>query len=328
MKRREFLGIIGGVASWPLATHAQQPERMRRIGILMPFPPENAERQTQVRAFRDELRKRGWASGVNVQFDERWTVDNMELIRSAAANLVELNPDVILAVGGRVIPILMKLTRSIPIVIPGGSDPVARGYVDSLAHPGGNVTGFAFQEDSIIGKQLQTLKEIAPDVARISMIHNPDNPAGAFAARAFEAAARPLGIDTAIVNIHGLSDIERAVAGAAAQPKAGIFVPLDATIDGLAKQTIATVDRHRLPAIYPERMFVVSGGLVSYGTDRVDLYRRCASYVDRILHGEKASDLPYQQPTKYNLVINLKTAKALGLTVPPKLLFTADEVIE
>lgn len=161
------------------------------------------------------MRKRGWASGLNVQFDERWTIDNMELIRSAATNLVELNPDVILAVGGRVIPILMKLTRSIPIVIPGGSDPVARGYVDSLARPGGNVTGFAGQEDSIIGKQLQTLKEIAPDVVRVTMIHNPDNPSGAFAARAFEAAARPLGVDTAIVHIHGLSDIEHAMAVAA-----------------------------------------------------------------------------------------------------------------
>ncbi len=221
VRRRDLIKSIGGVAAWPLAAHAQQGERMRRIGILMPYPPTNTEMQARVRAFREELQKRGWAAGVNAQFDERWTSDNMDLIRSAATNLVELNPDAILAVGGRVIPILMELTRSIPIVTPGGSDPTARGYAKSLAHPGGNVTGFATMELSVISKMLQTLKEIAPNLTRVSMI-----------------------------------------------------------------------------------------------------------YVDRILRGEKAGDLPFQLPTKYELVINLKTAKALGLTIPPKLLFTADEVIE
>ena len=184
MRRRAFIAALGGAAVWPLAARAQT-ERMRRIGVLMPYSPGDAERQMRVRAFREELRKRGWALGVNVQFDQRWTADNMELIRSAAENLVELSPDAILAVGGRVIPILMKLTRSIPIVIPGGTEPVERGYVQSLAHPGGNVTGFAVMEGSVIGKQLQTLKEIAPQLVRISMIYNPDNPAGAFTARAF-----------------------------------------------------------------------------------------------------------------------------------------------
>jgi putative ABC transport system substrate-binding protein len=327
MRRREFIAALGGAAAWPLAAGAQN-ERVRRVGILMPYPPGNAERQIRVRAFREELRKRGWASGVNIQFDERWTVDNMELIRSAAENLVELNPDAILAVGGRVIPILMKLTRSIPIVYPGGSDPVERGYVESLAHPGGNVTGFAVMETSVIGKQLQTLKEIAPHLVRISTIYNPDNPAGASMARVFEDEARSLGVETAIVHIHGLSDIERAVANAAKQANGGIYVPLDVTIDRLIEQTVATMARHGLPAIYPERFFVTSGGLVSYATNRADLYRGAATYVDRILRGEKAGDLPYQQPTKYELVINLKTAKALGLDVPPNLLFTADEVIE
>jgi putative ABC transport system substrate-binding protein len=282
--------------------------------------------QARVRAFREELRKRGWAASVNAQFDERWTSDNMDLVRSAAANLVELNPDVIFASGARVIPILMELTRSIPIVTPSGSDLIERGTAGSLARPGGNVTGFGSIELSIIGKMLQTLKEIAPNVAHVSMILNPDNPTPY--ARAFESAAGPVGIEPIIAHIHNLGDIERAVAAAAAQPNGGIFVPLDVTMITFMHETIATIARHRLPAIYSERVFVTSGGLVSYGTDRVEPYRSAASYVDRILRGEKAGDLPFQLPTKYQLVINLKTAKALGLTIPPNLLFTADEVIE
>jgi putative ABC transport system substrate-binding protein len=329
LKRREVIALLGGaVAAWPLAARAQQDERVRRVGILMPYSPADVEIQARMRAFREELRKRGWASGVNVQFDERWTLDNMDLIRSAATNLVELKPDAILAVGGRVIPVLLQLTRTIPIVIPGGTEPVARGYIASLAHPGGNVTGLAVMEDSVYGKMLQTLKEIAPYLARVSIIYNPDNPSGAVMARVIEAAAGRLGIEPVIAQIHGLSDIERAVAAAAAQPNGGIFVQLDVTITALAEQTVAIVARHRLPAIYPERVFVTSGGLAFYGTDRMNLYRGAASYVDRILRGEKPGDLPYQQPTKYDLVINLKTAKEFGLSIPPKLLFTADEVIE
>jgi putative ABC transport system substrate-binding protein len=327
MRRRAFIAALGGAAVWSLAARAQT-ERIRRIGILMPYPVGDIERQMRVRAFREELRKRGWAAGVNVQFDERWTGDNVELIRSTAENLVALNPDAILAVGGRVIPVLMKMTRSIPIVIPGGTEPVERGYVQSLARPGGNVTGFAVMEASILGKQLQTLKEMAPHLLHISMIYNPDNPSGAVTVRPFEDAARPLGVETTVAHIHGLSDIEHAVATTAKQDNGGILVPPDVTIDRLTEQTVAIIARHGLPAVYPERFFVVSGGLVSYGTNRADLYRRAATYVDRILRGEKPGDLPYEQPTKYDLVINLKTAKSIGLTVPPKLLFTADEVIE
>jgi len=314
------------VVSWPLVAQAQG-ERVRRIGIVMPFPPTNAEMQARVRAFRDELRKRGWAASVNVQFDERWTGDNMDLIRSAATNLVELNPDVILAVGGRVVPILMELTHSIPIVNPGGSDPVGRGYAESLARPGRNVTGFAIMELSVVSKMLQTLKEISPNITHISMIYNPDNPAGALYARSFQSAAGLVGVEPTVTHIHGLAEIERAVA-AAAQPNGGIFVPPDVTIAAFTEQTVAAVARHRLPALYSEREFVTKGGLVYYGTNRIELYRGAASYVDRILRGEKASDLPYQQPTKYEMVINLQTAKAMGLTIPSKLLFTADEVIE
>jgi putative tryptophan/tyrosine transport system substrate-binding protein len=328
MRRRAFLSILGtALASWPLVVRAQN-ERVRKIGILMPFPPTNADVQARVRAFKEELRKRGWAASVNVQFDERWTGDNMDLIRSAATNLVDLSPDAILAVGGRVVPILMELTTSIPIVNPGGSDPVGRGYAESLARPGRNVTGFAIMELSVVSKMLQTLKEIAPNTTHISMVYNPANPAADLYVRSFQSAAAQLGLEPIIIHIRGLADIERAATAAAAQPNGGVFVPPDVTTIGLVEQTVAAFARHRLPVLYSEREFVAKGGLVYYGTDRIEVYRGAASYVDRILRGEKPSDLPYQQPTKYELVINLQAAKALGLTIPPKLLFTADEVIE
>jgi ABC-type uncharacterized transport system substrate-binding protein len=328
MQRREFISLVGGAAAWPLVARAQQGERVRRIGILMPYPPRAAGPQERVRAFREELRKRGWASSVNVQFDERWVGDNMDLIRSAVTNLVELNPDVILATGGRVIPILMGLTRSIPIVIPGGSDPVARGYAESLAHPGRNVTGFARMELSVIGKMLQILKELAPEVSRVCMIFNPDNPAGVLFARAFESAAGPLGVEPTVAHVHGLADIENAIAAMAARPNSGIFFASDLTIEASSDQVVAAITRHGLPAIYSERSFVTSGGLVYYGTDRIELYRRAASYVDRILRGEKPAELPVQAPTKFEFVINAKTANALGLTIPESVLVRADEVIE
>jgi putative ABC transport system substrate-binding protein len=327
VRRRNFIGGLGCAAAMPLAARAQS-ERVRRIGILMPYPPGDAEKRAHVRALRDELRKRGWASGVNVQFDERWAGDDMDQIRASAENLVELNPDAILAVGGRVIPILMKLTSVIPIIIPGGTDPVERGYVRSLARPGGNVTGFAIMEASVIGKQLQTLKEIAPHLGRMVMIYNPDNPSGAFTSRSFAEAARPLGIETAIAHIHGLPDIEQAAAAVASQANSGIFIPLDVTIDEFAEQTVAAIARHGIPAVYPERFFVDKGGLVSYGTDRPGLYRSAASYVDRILRGEKPAEMPIEQPSSFELVINLRTARALGVEIPAALLARADEVIE
>ena len=329
MRRREFIRLLGGAAAagWPLAAYAQT-TKVARIGALMPFPSEGTEAQARMRAFREELRKRGWAAGVNVQFDERWTGDNMDLIRSSAAALVALNPDVILAVGGRVIPILMAQTSTIPIVIPGGSEPVERGYVESLAHPGRNITGFATAEVSVVGKMLQTLKEIAPQTAHVAIIYNPDNPGASLYDKAFAAAAEPLGVEPIVAHVHGLSDIEHTVAALAAKTDGGIIVASDLTIEALAEQTVAVIERYRLPAIYPLRSFVLHGGLAYYGTDRLDLYRGAASYVDRILRGEKAADLPYQQPINYQLVINMKTAKALGLSVPSMLLFTADEVIE
>jgi putative ABC transport system substrate-binding protein len=328
MRRREFITLLGGAAAWPVVARAQQGEQMRRIGILIPYPPGDAEIQARVRAFREELRKRGWASGVNVQIDERWTIDNMDLIRSAAANLVELKPDAILATGGRVIPLLLEMTRVIPIVIPGGLDPVRRGWAESMARPGGNITGFATMELSLIGKTLQMLKESAPNIARAAIICNPDNPEAAVFARSFQSAAEMLAVEPIVSYVHGIADIERAVATVAAHPNAGIFFPLDLTINAFMEQIVALVTQHRIPAAYSERFAVERGGLMFYGADRTGLYRSAASYVDRILRGEKPGDLPYQQPTKYDLVINLKTAKSLGLDIPSKLLFTADEVIE
>jgi len=328
VKRREFITLVGGAAAWPLAAHSQHAERMRRVGILMPYAPSDIDARARVRAFREELRKNGWVSDINVQFDERWTIDNLDLIRSAATNLVELKSDVIVATGGRVIPVLAQTTRSIPIVVPGGIDPVGRGYAESLARPGGNITGFATMELSVIGKMLQTLKEIAPHLSRVTIISNPDNAAGAFITRSAQAAAGPLGIEMVPAPIRGLADIERVVAEAAMRPDSGVFVPLDLTINPVMEQTVAAIARHRLPAVYAERIAIPLGGLVFYGVDRIDIFRRAAGYVDRILKGEKPGDLPYQQPTKYELVLNRKAAKALGLEIPTKLLFTADEVIE
>jgi putative ABC transport system substrate-binding protein len=330
MWRRDFITLAGGAAvlAWCPAAHALQGERMRHVAILMPYPPSEVEYQARVRAFRQELGKLGWRSDVNVQLDERWTSDNMDLIRAEAANLVELKPDVIVAVGGRVIPVLMQLTRSIPIIVPGGANPVERGWAESLARPGGNVTGFSQLELSIVGKQMEVLKQIVPGISRVAAIHNPDNPVAAFYLRSFQSSAGPLSIEPVVAPIHGLPDIERVVESLADQRNCGILFLPDVTTNALRDQVIALVARHRVPAIFTERAFVLHGGLASYGSDRIDIFRRAASYVDRVLRGEKPGDLPYQQPTKYELLINLKTAKALGLTVPPSLLATADEVIE
>ncbi|MGB9016153.1 MAG: ABC transporter substrate-binding protein [Pseudolabrys sp.] len=329
MRRREFITLIGGAtATWPLAAWAQQGGGMRRIGILMPYPPSDTENQSRVGALRQELQRLGWTRGANIEFDERWTTDNMDLVRANAANLVELKPDVIVAIGGRVIPVLMQLTRTVPIIIPGSSSPVEAGFIKSLARPGGNVTGFATLELSVIGRILETLKQIAPGTSRVAMIYNPDNPAAINYRGPFESSALPLAVQPIIAPIHSIADIERAIEALAAQPNGGVFFPPDITTFTLCDQVNTILARHRVPAIYTDRRCVTSGGLVSYDADRTDIFRRTASYVDRVLRGEKPGDLPFQQPTKYQLTINLKTAKALGLTVPTTLLATADEVIE
>ena len=327
--RRHFITLLGGAAAWPLVARAQQAgERIRRIGILMPFPKSNAEVQARIRTFRQELARLGWSDGRNVQFDERWPTDNMDLVRADAANLVAVNPDVIVTTGDRVIPILTRLTRSIPIVVAATSDPIASGAVKSLARPGGNVTGFSLIEFSIFGKMLETLKRLAPGISRVGMMYNPDNPVGAASLRAFEMVAEPLAVQPINLPIHDLADIERAIATLAEQPNGGILFPPDVTIFALRAQLSALLARYRVPAISIYSALTAAGGLVSYGTDRVAMFRQSASYVDRILRGEKPGELPFQQPSMYRLVINLKAAKALGLTVPNTLLVAADEVIE
>ena len=329
MKRRDFIRLLGGAAAtWPLAARAQQSGHARRVGIVMPYAKGDSEYEVRIRAFKQELAKLGWADGGNIQFDEHWTTDNMDMVRTHAANLVASNPDIIVAIGGRVIPILMRLSGSIPIVIPGASDPVGVGWAKSLARPGGNVTGFTLFELSILGKSLEILKQLAPTAVRVALIYNSDNPNTVFYRRTFETAAGPLAIEPIAFPIHGLADIDRAVTSLADRQNSGIFFPPDVTINALRDEVVGLVARRGLPAVYSESFFVKIGGLASYAADRVDMFRRSAGYVDRILRGEKPGDLPFQQPTKYELMINRTAARALGLELSPALLALADEVIE
>jgi len=328
MRRRKVMALIGAVAVWPLVSRAQQTAPRRRIAVLMPFPKGQPDLQVRVLAFRQELARLGWSEGNNVIFDERWSTDNLDLVRSDAENLVALNPDVIVMVGDRVIPILTKITRSIPIVVATTSDPIPSGAVESLAHPGGNVTGFSMIEFSMFGKMLEILKRLAPNISRVGMMYNPDNPVAAAYSRWFEEAARQISVLPIDLRIHDIADVERAVAGLADQPNGGILCAPDLTITSLRTQVSTLFARYRVPAIFTSSLFTAAGGLVSYGPDTVLMFRQSASYVDRILRGEKPGDLPFQQPTAYRLVINLGTAKSLGLAVPDTLLMAADEVIE
>jgi ABC-type uncharacterized transport system substrate-binding protein len=328
MKRREFITLLGSAtAIWPLAALAQS-ERLRRVGILMPFPESDTEGQTRVRAFKQELQRLGWIEGSKVQFDERWTTDNMDLVRANAASLLELKSDVIVASGNRVIPILKQMTREVPIIIATAVDPVGAGLVASLAHPGGNITGFSILEVSVIGKMLALLKQIAPKASRSALIYNPDIPSTVLYERSFKAAATSLAVEPIVAHIHGMADIERVIQTMARTQNGGIIFPPDITLNALREQIVATVARNRVPAIYSDTVFTTSGGLATYGADRTDNFRKAASYVDRILRGEKPGDLPIQEPTKYEFVINLKTAKALGLEISPMLVALADKVIE
>jgi putative tryptophan/tyrosine transport system substrate-binding protein len=328
MRRREFIGLLGGAVAWPLAGRAQQVGRMRRVAILMPFPKGDAEYAARVRAFQQELEKLGWVEGVTIQFDERWTTDNMDIVRAETAALVASNPDAVLATGARVIPILLQLSRSIPIVIPGSSDPVGVGWVTNLARPGGNITGFTLLESSIVSKSLDLLRQITPTIVRVGLIYNPDNPNTVFYRRTFEAAASSLRIEPIALPIHSLVEIDHAIATLADRQNTGALFPSDVTTTALRNEIVALVARRRLAAIYSDPAFTKIGGLAFYGPDRIDLFRRSAAYVDRILRGEKAGDLPFQQPTKYEFLLNLRAAKALSLELSPALLALADEVIE
>jgi ABC-type uncharacterized transport system substrate-binding protein len=329
MRRRKFLAVLcGALAAWPLATRAQQGERIRRIGVLFPAAATDVQFQTWLGAFLQGLALLGWSIGSNVRIETRWATSNSAEFRRNAAELAALAPDVIMAHGSSPVRALLEVTRTIPIVFPVVIDPVGAGLVDSLARPGGNATGFAGMDYGMAGKWLELLKEIAPSVTRVAIIRDPAISAGIGQFGAIASAAPSLRTEVTPVNVRDPAEIERGISAFAQAPNGGLIV----TASGLAvdhRQLIVTLAaRHKLPAVYYERFFVTAGGLTSYGPDFVDQYRRAAGYVDRILKGEKPADLPVQTPTKFELVINLTTAKALGLSVPPPLLARADEVIE
>jgi len=329
MKRREFITLLGAAVVWPLAARAQQRERIRRVGVLMPFTADDAEGQARLLAFAQGLQQLGWAVGGNLRIDTRWSAGDAEPNRTYAAELLALTPDVILAVGGAVVPSLLQATRTVPIVFTGTPDPVGAGFVESLARPGGNVTGFTpFLEFGISAKWLELLKEIAPHVTRAAVIRDPALATGVGQLGAIQSVAPSLGVELRPLGVRDAGEIERAITGFARSPNGGLIVT-GSTLVVVHRNLIVTLAaRHKLPAVYYERMFAAAGGLISYGPDQIDQYRQAAGYVDRILRGEKPADLPVQAPTKYDLVLNLKTAKAMGLTVPETLLARADEVIE
>jgi putative tryptophan/tyrosine transport system substrate-binding protein len=294
----------------------------------MPYLESDAEVQDRVAAFRQELQGRGWRVGENLQFEERWATDDMRRVRSAVTELVAAKPDAILATGARVMPVLKQQTQSIPVVFAATSDPVGRGLVASLARPGGNMTGFALRDTVFVDKLLELLKEIAPGVRRVAIIFNPDNPSSLQNVQAFQEAAARLEIASVIAPLRQPIDPERIIAEQAREPNTALLFPSDLTILGQRDRIVSAAHANRIPAIYADRAMVVGGGLISYGPDRKDLFRRSAEYVDRILRGESPADLPVQQPTSFELALNLKAAQMLGLDVPPNLLARADDVIE
>jgi ABC-type uncharacterized transport system substrate-binding protein len=329
MKRREFITLLGGAAAaWPLAARAQQGGGMRRIGVLIQVAEGDPQARIEVAAFLRGLHELGWSEGHNLRIDTRWGGGDADRIRQYAAELVALAPEVVLAPGGTVVGALQQASRTVPIVFVTVTDPVGRGYIASLAQPLGNATGFTSFEYGMGGKWLEVLKEIAPRVTRAAVLRDPVITAGIGYLGAIHALAPSIGVQVTPVDVRHTSDIERAVAAFARTPNGGLIVTADPAAIAHREAIITLAARHRLPAVYPYRHFVADGGLMSYGIESADQYRQAAGYVDRILKGEKPGDLPVQQPTKYELVINLKTARALGLEVPDTLLSTADEVIE
>lgn len=329
MQRREFITLFGGAAAtWPLAAHAQQGERMRRIGILTATASDDVEGQARLAAFQQGLRQLGWADGRNMRIDTRWAGANAADIRKHAAELVALAPDVILSTGGASLAPLMQTTRTVPIVFANVPDPVGSGIVKSLARPGGNATGFMQFEYSLSAKWPELLKQIAPGVTRVAVLWDPAITLGIGQFAVIQSVAPLLGVEVSPVNMSDTKEIEGDVAALARSPNGGLIVTASALTTLHRDLIIALAARHKLPAIYFQRIFIAEGGLISYGPDLFDQFRGAAAYVDRILKGDKPADLPVQAPTKYQLAINLKTAKALGLTVPPSVLARADEVIE
>jgi putative tryptophan/tyrosine transport system substrate-binding protein len=328
MRRREFVTLLGSAATaWSLAARAQQPTGTRRIGVLMNFRSDDPEGKARFAAFMQALQKLGWNEGENVRTDVRWAEDDMERARKYSEELVGLNPDVILASASQSVTALQRITRSVPIVFANVLDPVGAGYVTSLARPGGNITGFTVSEYNIAGKWLELLKQIAPRVTRIAVIRDPAlaNGIGQFAAIQTAASSA---VDLSVIDPRDLGELKRALDTLAREPNGGLIVTGSTSAAAHHELINSLALGHQLPAIHAFRYGVLSGGLASYGPNTIDIYRRAATYVDRILKGAKPSDLPVQAPNKYELVINLKTAKTLGLEIPPSLLATADEVIE
>jgi putative ABC transport system substrate-binding protein len=329
LQRREFITLFGGAAiAWPLIARAQQGEQMRRVGVLLPATADDAEFQAWVGAFLQALAQLGWTIGHNVRIDTRWATTNAADIRRHAAELAALAPDVILASGTSTVGPMLQATRTVPVVFPVVVDPVGAGFVDSLARPGGNATGFLLFEYGLSGKWLELLKEVAPGVTRVAVLRDPATPTGIGQFGVIQAAAPALRVEVSPLNVRDAGEIERGVAAFARSSNGGLILS-GGNRAILHRDLIVTLAaRHKLPAVYADRFFVAAGGLISYGPDRIDQYRRAAGYVDRILKGEKPADMPVQAPTKYETVINLKAAKALGLAVPPSVLARADEVIE
>ena len=327
MKRREFITLLGGAAAWPLAARAQQPDRMRRIGVFMNLASDDAEGQARNAAFLQGLQEAGWAVGRNVRIEYRWGAGDPELFRRYAAELVALAPDVILASGASMYA-LQQVTREVPIVFVQVPDPVGAGIVLSMARPGRNATGFTPFEYGVSAKWLELLKEIAPRVTRAAVVRDPAIPTGTGQLGAIQSVAPSFGVELSPVDVRDVREIEGTVAAFARGSNGGLIVTASALAVVHREVIITLATRYKLPAVFFLRSFVTDGGLISYGPDSMDQFRRAAGYVDRILKGEKPADLPVQAPTKYELVINLKTARALGLDVPPTLLARADEVIE
>jgi putative ABC transport system substrate-binding protein len=328
MRRREFIALIGCGAAWPLAAMAQQPARIQRIGVLMGLTVDDPEGQARRAAFQQGLVEQGLAVERTVEIIYRWGGANPESIHRYAAELVALAPDVILATSGATVGAVQQASRSVPIVFVGTVDPVGSGFVDSLARPGGNATGFSAFEYSLSGKWLELLKQIAPDVTRAVVFRDTANPAGNAQFSAIQTVAASLGVEVSPIGMRDAGEIERSVAAFARTSNGGLIVTGSPTVTTHRNLITSLAIRHKLPAVYPFRFFVTDGGLVSYGPDFVDQYRRSAGYVARILKGEKPADMAVQAPTTYQLVINLKTARAIGITIPASLLARADEVIE
>ena len=330
MKRRQFITLLGGVAvSWPRTVRAQQqPSRMQRIGVLSYWASNNRQGQAGLAAFKEVLQQSGWTEGVNIQFETRWSADSTEQARKFAAELIALVPDVILSSTTPSTQALQSLTRTLPIVFVTVADPVGVGIVQSLARPGGNITGFMNFEYSVSGKWLELLKQIMPALTRVAVLRDASNPAAIGQFSSIQAAAQPRAIELQAVNVRDAGEIEQALAEFARTPNGGLIVTPAAGQSPQRDLILELAVKFKLPAVYSDRELVTAGGLIAFGPDRIDQFRHAAGYVDRILKGAKPADLPVQVPTKYEMAINLRTAKTLGLDMPPSLLATADEVIE